>query len=140
MKFLVCWLALTMNTYMEAGNQGFDGMHRVADVVHNRVEDPRFPDDVMGVLLQKNQFSWSTVLKTRDEKGFLEYYKTLERGRLKHYGELENFQTAGRVALMTLKPGYKPKYEYKFFYSGNIKPYWAQGKDIHKYKDHYFIK
>jgi spore germination cell wall hydrolase CwlJ-like protein len=40
----------------EAGNQGIDGKRRVYAVLNNRVESPRFPDTVEGVLYQKGQF------------------------------------------------------------------------------------
>ena len=41
----------------EAGNQDFDGMRMVADVILNRVDDPDFPDTIEGVISQKYQFS-----------------------------------------------------------------------------------
>lgn len=41
----------------EAGNQGLDGMRYVADVVLNRVDDPRFPDTVEEVIYQTGQFA-----------------------------------------------------------------------------------
>lgn len=41
----------------EAGNQPLTGMRFVADVVLNRVDDPRFPDTIFDVINQKSQFS-----------------------------------------------------------------------------------
>lgn len=41
----------------EAGNQDLKGKQLVADVVYNRVEDPRFPDTVEEVIYQDRQFS-----------------------------------------------------------------------------------
>lgn len=41
----------------EAGNQGEDGMWLVMSVVLNRVNDPEWPDNVIDVINQKNQFS-----------------------------------------------------------------------------------
>lgn len=49
-KFAICVMA-------EAGNQGFDGMRLVADVLLNRLESPDFPNTIEDVILQKNQFS-----------------------------------------------------------------------------------
>lgn len=41
----------------EAGNQGLYGKKLVADVVLNRMDSPDFPDNIMDVILQQNQFS-----------------------------------------------------------------------------------
>lgn len=42
---------------LEAGNQSTVGRAIVADVVLNRVADPRFPDSIHDVIYQKGQFS-----------------------------------------------------------------------------------
>lgn len=41
----------------EAGNQSFTGQRCVVEVVFNRILDPRFPDTITEVIMQKNQFS-----------------------------------------------------------------------------------
>ena len=41
----------------EAGNQDLLGKRLVADVILNRVESPRFPDTIEGVISQKYQFT-----------------------------------------------------------------------------------
>lgn len=43
-------------TFAEAGNQGYEGMRKVAAVILNRVNDERFPDTITEVIMQKNQF------------------------------------------------------------------------------------
>lgn len=43
--------------YCEAGNQPYDGQLAVGSVVINRVLSSKFPDSVVGVIYQKNQFS-----------------------------------------------------------------------------------
>ena len=48
--------------FAEAGNQDFDGMRYVVDVVLNRVDDPRFPEDVTRVIFQPGQF-WTAGIK-----------------------------------------------------------------------------
>jgi N-acetylmuramoyl-L-alanine amidase len=40
----------------EAGNQGRTGMIAVAEVVMNRLRNPRFPKTICGVILQRGQF------------------------------------------------------------------------------------
>lgn len=41
----------------EAGNQGYYGKRLVADVILNRVDSDRFPDDVRSVIIQRGQFA-----------------------------------------------------------------------------------
>ena len=43
--------------YAEAGNQGLYGQQLVVDVILNRVDSPRFPNDLISVLNQPCQFS-----------------------------------------------------------------------------------
>ena len=49
------WLTYAM--YSEARSDGVQGMLMVLNVVHNRIEDKRFPDTVKSVILQHKQFS-----------------------------------------------------------------------------------
>jgi len=57
---------LAKNIYHEAGSEPFEGKVAVAQVTMNRVNSGQFPDDVCGVIYQKNifyekvvcQFSW----------------------------------------------------------------------------------
>ena len=43
--------------YCEAGNQSFEGQLAVGAVIMNRVESEVFPDTIVGVIYQNNQFS-----------------------------------------------------------------------------------
>ncbi|SDZ94772.1 cell wall hydrolase [Rubrimonas cliftonensis] len=53
---------LALNVYHEARSEGAIGRRAVAHVTLNRMRDPRFPDDVCGVVTQSAggscQFSW----------------------------------------------------------------------------------
>jgi len=49
------WLSRII--YAESGNQPLEGKIAVGNVVMNRVNNPRFPDNIYDVLFQKNQFS-----------------------------------------------------------------------------------
>lgn len=44
----------------EAGNQDLMGKRLVADVILNRVDSNKFPNDINSVIYQKNQFSSAT--------------------------------------------------------------------------------
>lgn len=41
----------------EAGGEGYEGQLLVAEVILNRVQSNLFPNDIRGVVFQKNQFS-----------------------------------------------------------------------------------
>ena len=49
------WLSRVI--YAESGNQPLEGMMSVGNVVLNRVYSPVYPNTVLGVISQKNQFS-----------------------------------------------------------------------------------
>ena len=51
-------LCLALNMYHEARGEGIDGMVAVGEVTLNRVESPRYPDNVCAVVKQRRQFSW----------------------------------------------------------------------------------
>ncbi len=50
------WIAL--NVYHESRGEPINGQIMVALTTLNRVKDSRFPNNVKGVVQQKNQFSW----------------------------------------------------------------------------------
>lgn len=52
----------------EAGNQPLTGMRLVADVVLNRVDDPRFPNTIEEVIFQKNPTQFSVTTNGAFEK------------------------------------------------------------------------
>ena len=67
---------LAENIYYEAGHESKHGKLAVAMVTLNRVEDPRFPKDICGVVKQKVnstcQFSWFCVpTKKKDSETYL---------------------------------------------------------------------
>ena len=49
---------LTYTIYHEARGESLDGQYAVAEVVINRVKDPRWPDTVCGVVKERRQFSF----------------------------------------------------------------------------------
>lgn len=59
----------------EAGNQDELGKRYVADVVWNRVEDERFPDNVYDVIYQKDPVQFATAERLHDGKVDKEIYR-----------------------------------------------------------------
>lgn len=54
----------------EAGNQPLTGMRFVADVVLNRVDDPRFPDNIRDVIFQSNPTQFSVTVDGAFERAY----------------------------------------------------------------------
>ncbi|WP_186564602.1 cell wall hydrolase [Lawsonibacter celer] len=60
--------------YAESGNQPMEGKIAVGNVVLNRVNDPRFPNTVYGVVFQRNQFTpamTGTINRTPNESSVI---------------------------------------------------------------------
>jgi spore germination cell wall hydrolase CwlJ-like protein len=54
---------LAKNVYYESRGEPHKGQLAVALVTLNRVEDPRYPKSICGVVYQKHQFSWTKNYK-----------------------------------------------------------------------------
>ena len=52
-------MCLAIAIYYEARNQPVEGQIAVAEVILNRVDSERYPDDVCGVVWQRKQFSFT---------------------------------------------------------------------------------
>lgn len=59
---------LALCVYHEARGESFEGQRAVAEVVLNRVLNPKFPDTVTGVLFQSGQFSTASLLNLNTAK------------------------------------------------------------------------
>lgn len=141
MSWFMCWLALTLNIYTEAGGEGHHGMQMVADTVITRTTHKDYPNDAYHVVLQNKQFSWTSRIRSKTPKGLVAYQKKLLKSkRMSNPDERESFVDAGKIAYRALQPNYKPRYKYTHFYSGTDKPKWAKSKRAVKYKNHYFME
>lgn len=123
-------LVLTLNCFNEAGNQSHAGKVAVAEVVVNRVGHKGFPDNIHGVVYQKNAFSWTLYKET--PKTPAAAYK-LDRDRF-----MKSFKAASQVYFSDKR--ILPK-STLFFYADYIKkPYWAKGEKSIKIGNHYFVQ
>ena len=66
---------LVLNVYHEARGEPFLGQVAVAEVVLNRVEDNRWPNDVCGVIYQPYQFSWTISGSDRPVSDLVAYHR-----------------------------------------------------------------
>lgn len=105
---------LAVIVYAEAGNQDLKGKGLVADVILNRMDDPRFPNTISEVIFQDNQFSTATTSIITSAG----YNVTQDC-----YDAVMN-ELSSRIDSEVL-----------FFSAGNSLPY---GQFAYQYGDHYF--
>lgn len=102
-------LCLAQNIYFEARDQDLLGQMAVAEVTMNRVDSPRWPDDVCGVVWQDKQFSWTHDGKS--DRMYNEKARHLAMQLADAYvnARIESFLTEGAT----------------HYHSYKVNPYWA---------------
>lgn len=114
-------LALAM--YFEARGEDAHGQSLVGYVVLNRVDDPRWPDNVCDVVYQNAQFSW-----TQDGKS-----------DVPHEGEAWDIAQAMAKDMLDNPVAERPT-EAVYFHSGAT-PYWAASQTfVEQHGAHRFYK
>ena len=111
---------LALNMYHEARGEGSDAMQMVGEVTLNRVEHPRYPDDICSVVYQRKQFSWTHIRKdhTPHEK---EVWETaLELAENLVAGEIELFDNGATHFLNPNAVRRIPSWTRKFKQVGQI--------------------
>ena len=111
---------LALNMYHEARGEGSDAMQMVGEVTLNRVEHPRYPDDICSVVYQRKQFSWTHTRKdhTPHEK---EVWETaLELAEYLVAGEIELFDNGATHFLNPNAVRRIPSWTRKFKQVGQI--------------------
>ena len=90
------------NLMHEARGEGTEGMLAVANVVANRVLSDKYPSTVCGVVLQKNQFSWTrdkTKLQQMLSGGYGAFKRSVQRQGTEDYLA---YQRASSIASMSV--------------------------------------
>ena len=96
---------LTEALYFEARGEGSQGQRAVAEVILNRVDHPRFPKSVCGVVNQSGQFT---------------YKKT----RIRERGAFARAQQIAKAALMGAPRNLTNGATY--FHTGGVRPSWSK--------------
>tara|TARA_R110002167_G_scaffold18630_3_gene69536 strand:- start:1083 stop:1478 length:396 start_codon:yes stop_codon:yes gene_type:complete len=113
--------------FFESRDQPLSGQQAVAEVVITRVESPRFPDTVCGVVFQKKQFSF-----THD--GLSDNFR-------KHTGNVFDRQAidiAETIANSALK-GDRLGGTSTHYHTTSVKPFWAKYYEVQgRIGDHIF--
>ena len=91
-----------------------DGQYAVAEVVMNRVESPRWPDDICGVVFQPKQFSFTHDGKS--DKYWI--YNT-------NVGDRQAIDIAETIAKSVIK-GDRVGLTSTHYHTTYVSPYWAK--------------
>lgn len=107
-------LCLTAAIYFEARDQPFEGQYAVAEVVMNRVESPRFPDTVCGVVKQD-------LGKGKHDCQFSFYCD----GKPEEFNNQQAYDRAIIIAALTLDEPYNFAAGALFYHADYVLPKWA---------------
>ena len=132
---IVC---LALNIYHEAKNQSLSGQIAVAEVVMNRVDDPRYPNNVCDVVKQGLTYKWNPGFPIRNKCQFSWYCD----GKSDAATQVDAWEEALSVA-KGVYHGYLNAYlegatHYHAYY---VNPSWAETKTyITRIDDHIFYR
>ena len=123
---------LSKNIYYEAGSEPFEGKVAVAQIVLNRAESGKFPEDICGVIYQRNIFYEKTLCQ-------FSWYCQLPSG-IKPPNNA-SFKESEEVAKKVLLEGFRlPSLTDALYYHGDyINPNWGK-KPIAHIGRHIFYK
>lgn len=131
-------LAMTLNLYMEARGEGERGMRLVADTTMTRVLDPRWPDNVKDVVLQRKQFSWTSKNRVRNVSDMIRLQDRILYGNTSEEN-LKAYYKAYEIAEEVVSHGYKPRYQFTHFHNKSVKPRWGKRRAL-VYKNHIYYR
>jgi spore germination cell wall hydrolase CwlJ-like protein len=119
---------LAVAVFFEARDQPLTGQYAVAEVVMNRVMDPRWPDTICGVVFQDKQFSF-----THDGKS-----DKMEKYAQNDEIEWRAMNQARTVAKEIYDSGYV-ELEATHYHALSVRPSWAKHyKQVGRIGDHVF--
>lgn len=114
---------LALAIYFEARSEPLAGKIAVAEVIYNRVVDPRYPDNVCSVVWQNKQFSWTHDGKSDVPKDLGTYKDILELSKEVRKGNL--FEGHGAT----------------HYHAEYVDPYWTDSLTyVTKYGSHVFYR
>lgn len=102
---------LVSNVYYESKSEPRNGMLAVALVTLNRVDNPKYPSTICGVVYQKGQFSWTKNKQLLKQKINLEQWRAAKSAAIEAYMNRDALGTflATHFHNQTVNPGWKLK-------------------------------
>lgn len=111
---------LALNMYHEARGEGVDGMQMVGEVTLNRVEHPRYPNNICSVVYATEQFSWTHTRKDHTPYETEVWEIALELAKNLVTGEIELFDNGATHFLNPNTVRRIPSWARKFEQVGQI--------------------
>ena len=132
---IVC---LALNVYHEAKNQSLAGQIAVAEVVMNRVDDPRYPNNVCDVVKQGLTYKWKPSVPIRNQCQFSWYCDGKSDVAKEKDAWEESISIAKGVYYGYLDAYLEGATHYHAYY---VNPSWAETKTyITRIDDHIFYR
>ena len=132
---IVC---LALNVYHEAKNQSLAGQIAVAEVVMNRVDDPRYPNNVCDVVKQGLTYKWKPSVPIRNQCQFSWYCDGKSDVAKEKDAWEESLSVAKGVYYGYLDAYLEGATHYHAYY---VNPSWAETKTyITRIDDHIFYR
>ena len=132
---IVC---LALNVYHEAKNQSLSGQIAVAEVVMNRVDDPRYPNNVCDVVKQGLTYKWNPGFPIRNKCQFSWYCDGKSDAAKQVDAWEESLSVAKGVYHGYLNAYLEGATHYHAYY---VNPSWAETKTyITRIDDHIFYR
>jgi len=131
-------MCLALNVYHEAKNQSLAGQIAVAEVVMNRVDDPRYPNNVCDVVKQGLTYKWKPSVPIRNQCQFSWYCDGKSDVAKEKDAWEESISVAKGVYYGYLDAYLEGATHYHAYY---VNPSWAETKTyITRIDDHIFYR
>lgn len=111
---------LALNMYHEARGEGSDAMQMVGETTLNRVDHPRYPNNVCSVVYQRRQFSWTHTRRDHTPYEKEVWEEALEIAENLLLGEIELFDNGATHFLNPNAVRRMPSWASKFEQVGQI--------------------
>jgi N-acetylmuramoyl-L-alanine amidase len=111
---------LALNMYHEARGEGKDAMQMVAEVTINRVNHPKYPDNICDVVYQRRQFSWTHTIRNHSPRETEVWEEAVELAENIILGEIELFDNGATHFLNPKSVRVMPRWTRVFDQVGQI--------------------
>ena len=131
-------MCMAVAIYFEARGEPLEGQIAVGQVIMNRVEDPRYPDDVCSVVYEADHYSLNPRIPIRNRCQFSFYCD----GKSDNPAQQIKFEECVLVAKAVLYGNLKDvTYGATHYHSTKVQPNWAEeDKQVRRIAKHIFYK
>lgn len=117
-------LALALTLFFEARGTSEAEKRMVADVVITRLHSDKYPNDVVDVVLQPHQFSWTRSMKEKNLFGLISLQQRILKSKKYSEKDKASYRECERIAREVLRKGYMPRHKFTHFHSHHVRVKW----------------